>query len=69
MDQLDAQAGAGPQQPGVHERAAVIDVDPVRDAAAGQRRAQRGGQPHGVLVDPNRAAITARDRSSMKQNR
>ena len=45
VDQLDAEPGAGPQQPRVDERAAVVNVDVLGDAAGGQRRAQRGGQP------------------------
>ena len=52
VDQLDAQPGAGPHQPRVNERRAVIDVDVGRDAAGGQCRAQRGGQPDGVLGEP-----------------
>jgi hypothetical protein len=39
VDQLDAQAGAGAQQPGVDERAAVIDVVPT----SAQRRLCRPG--------------------------
>ena len=51
MDQLDAQHRAGSQQPRVDERAAVIDIDAFRDAADGQGRAQRGSQPHDILVE------------------
>ena len=43
---------AGPQQPRVDERRPVVDVDRVRDAAGGQRRAQRRGQADGVLGEP-----------------
>ena len=52
VHQLDAQPGAGPQQPRVDERRAVVHVDVLGDAAGGQRRAQRGGQPDGVLGEP-----------------
>ena len=51
MHELDAQARACPQQPGVHERRPVVHVDRFGDAAAGQRRAQRGGEPDGVLAE------------------
>jgi hypothetical protein len=49
MGQLDAQHGAGPQQPSVDESGTVIDIYRLRDAPAGQGGTQRGGQPHGVL--------------------
>jgi hypothetical protein len=49
VDQLDAERRAGPQQPGVHERGAVVHVDAFRDAAGGERRPQGGGQADGVL--------------------
>ena len=52
VDQLDAQLGAGAQQPRVHERRSVIDVGVLRDAPGCQGRAQRGGQPDGVLGEP-----------------
>jgi hypothetical protein len=52
VHQLDAQLGAGPQQPRVHKRRAVVDVDPAGDATGRQCRPQRGGQPHGVLGIP-----------------
>ena len=52
VDQPDAELRAGPQQPGVDERRAVVDVDPVGDPARAQRGAQRGGQAHGVLGEP-----------------
>jgi hypothetical protein len=51
VDQLDAQHRAGTQQPRINERGSVIDVDRFRDPADGQRRAQRGRQPHHVLVE------------------
>ncbi|WP_219420707.1 hypothetical protein, partial [Pseudonocardia nigra] len=34
MDQPDPQCRAGPQQPGIDERGAVVDINPVRDARA-----------------------------------
>ena len=37
------------QQPRIDERGAVIDVDPVGDAVAGQGGPQRGGEADGVL--------------------
>ena len=52
VHQRDAQAGAGAQQLGVDERRAVVDVDPLRDTAGGERRAQRRFQAHGVLAVP-----------------
>ena len=36
VDQPDAEGGAGAQQPGVDERGAVVDTDPVRDPARAQ---------------------------------
>jgi hypothetical protein len=50
VDQLDAQHRAGTQQPRIDEGAAVIDVGRFGDAPAGQGGAQRGGQPHDILV-------------------
>ena len=46
---LDAQPGRGPRQRRIDKRGAVIDVDRPGDAAGGQRRAQRRGQPHAVF--------------------
>lgn len=43
VGELDPELRAGPQQPGVEERGAVIDLDRLGDPAAGQRGAQRGG--------------------------
>ena len=51
VHQLDAQAGARPQQPRVHKGRSVVHVDRAGDATGGQRRAQRYRQPHGVLVE------------------
>jgi hypothetical protein len=50
VDQPDAQAGAGAQQLLVDECRAVVDVDRGRDAAGGQRTAQRGRELHGVFA-------------------
>jgi hypothetical protein len=52
VDQPDAELRARAQQPRVDERGAVVDIDPVGDPARPQRRAQRRGQPHGVLGEP-----------------
>ena len=52
VDQLDAQLGAGAQQPRIDERAAVVDVGVRRDPPGCQGGAQRGGQPDGVLGEP-----------------
>jgi len=52
VHQLDAQLRAGPQQPRIDERRSVINVGVLGDAAGGQRGAQRGGQPDGVLGEP-----------------
>ena len=52
VDQPDAELRAGAQQPGVDERRAVVDVDPVGDPARTERGAQRGRQAHGVLGEP-----------------
>src|SRR5450755_3138283 len=41
MGELNAQHSAGPQQPRVHKSRAVINVDPLGDAVAGQ-----GGPQH-----------------------
>ena len=49
VGELDAQHRAGPQQPRIDERGPVVHVDPVGDAAAGQRGPQRGGEADGVL--------------------
>jgi hypothetical protein len=51
VHQLDAQHRAGAQQPRIDERAAVIDIDMLGDAAGGQRRAQRGGQPDDIFME------------------
>jgi len=52
VDQLDAEPGAGPQQPRIDERRSVVDVDGLRDAPGSERRAQRGGQPDRVFGEP-----------------
>lgn len=49
MHQAHTEFRARPQQPRIDERAAVVHVDPGRNTAGGQRRAQRGGQPHGIF--------------------
>ena len=49
MHQAHTEFRARPQQPRIDERRAAINVDRLGDTAGGQRRAQRGGQPHGVL--------------------
>jgi hypothetical protein len=49
VHQLDAQAGAGAQQPRIDESGAVVDVDPLGDTVAGQGGPQRGGEADGVL--------------------
>jgi hypothetical protein len=49
VDQLDPERGAGTQQPGIHERRPVVDVDRLGDTATGKGGPQRGGQPDGVL--------------------
>ena len=49
MNQAHTEFRARPQQPPIHIGRAVIDIHGLGDAAGGQRRAQRGGQPHGVL--------------------
>ena len=49
VHQPDPELAAGPQQPRVNERRAVIDVAVGRHAAAGEGWFQRSGQPHGVL--------------------
>ena len=49
MGDLDAQAGARPHQRGVAERRAVVDEDPGRDGAGGQRGPQRPRQRHDAL--------------------
>src|SRR2546422_243484 len=46
---LDPEPGRGALQRRVDKSRSVIDVYAGRDAAGGQRRAQRGGQPHAVL--------------------
>src|SRR6185369_8926736 len=40
---------ARPQQPFIDERRSAVNVDRLGDTAGGQRRPQRGGQPHPVL--------------------
>ena len=52
VDQADAELAAGPQQPRIDERAAVVDIDRLRDTTGGQRGLQRCGQAHGVLGEP-----------------
>ena len=52
VDQPDAELAAGPQQPRIDERAAVVDIHRLRDTTSGQRRLQRGSQAHGVLGEP-----------------
>ena len=49
MHQAHTEFRARPQQPCIDEGRAAIDIDGLGDAAGGQRRAQRGGQPHRVL--------------------
>jgi hypothetical protein len=50
VHQPDAQDRAGPQQPGVHKRRAVVDIDLLGHAAGGQRGPQRRGEPDGVFL-------------------
>jgi hypothetical protein len=49
MGDLNAEAGARPDQRGVAERRAVIDEDPGRDGAGGQRGPQRPRQRDDAL--------------------
>ena len=49
MHQGHTEFRARPQQPGIGERTAVVDIDPGRNPAGGQCGAQRGGQAHGVF--------------------
>ena len=49
---LDAEPGGGPFESRIHESGPVIHIDGLRDAAGGQRGAQRRGQPHAVLEVP-----------------
>jgi hypothetical protein len=53
VDELYAQDGAAAQQPRVDERAAIVEVGGLRDAAGLQGRAERRGHPdHVVVVRP-----------------
>jgi hypothetical protein len=52
MGEFDPQARAGPQQPRIDERRAVVDVDGLGNPARGQRGTQRGGQADSVLGEP-----------------
>jgi hypothetical protein len=49
VGELDAEHGAAAQQPRVHERGPVIDIDAFGDAAAGQGWPQRGSEADNVL--------------------
>jgi hypothetical protein len=50
VHQPDAKHRAGPQQPGVHKRRAVVDIDLLGHTTGGQRGSQRRGEPDGVFV-------------------
>ena len=50
VGQLDAQDGEGPQQLGGDHRAAVVEVDDLRDTAGGQAGAERSLKPDGVFA-------------------
>jgi hypothetical protein len=67
MDQADPEFGACPQQPGVHEGAAVIHVGVGGNASASQCRFERGGQAHGVLGEPE--PVTHREPRMIVQER
>ena len=67
MDEPDPELPAGPEQPGIDEGRAVVDVCGSGDAAGGQRGFQRGGQPDGVLGEPE--PVTHRQPAVVVQER
>lgn len=56
VHQPDPELAAGPEQPGIDVGRPVVDVAGGWHPAGGQRGLQCGGQPHGVLGEPEPVA-------------
>ena len=69
MHQAHPEFRAGPQQPRIDERRAVIDVDPGWNPAGGQGWFECHGQPHSVFGEAEPVAGRQPEWSSRKANK